>query len=86
MCIVCGETGHWANFCEKAHTQFKAAKEKRVNAKAVAGNASTRHFVHDLRSQLQHYKLLIANSNANSIVGSDEGEEWEDSPNSQRDP
>ena len=52
--MVCGETGHWASSCAKAHPKFKAAKKKRENAKVAARNASVRKLVDDsdLRSQL----------------------------------
>ena len=81
VCIVCCETGHWANSCEKVYPKFKAAKEKRDNAKAAAGNGSAQQLVDDLCRQLQQYKTLAANSAANSVTGSDEGKEWEESDN-----
>jgi len=72
VCIICGETGHWAKTCVNVHPKFKEAQAKREGASVV--NAC--QLVDNLRLQVQHYKALSqANSAANSDADSQDESE-----------
>ena len=54
ICIICGETGHWAKTCVNVHPKFQEAQAKREAASVV----NARQLVDDLRLQVNTTKRL----------------------------